>query len=144
MCLTENDVKDFRLIRFFINEILQMSKFKLFVSRDKFFRSAQIFLKFVNVTHNWKIQKLKTLLKNSRPFCQVKLKNWHTFWHVGTPSWKIGTPLARWHVGTPIWIIGTPLVRWSVGTFIGTLALWFLKMRSWHAFGMLARWYMDM
>ena len=32
----ENNVKGFRLIRFFLNEILQMSKFKFFVSRDRF------------------------------------------------------------------------------------------------------------
>ena len=36
-----------------------MSKFEFFVSRDKFSRIAQIFLKFENVEHNWKIQKLK-------------------------------------------------------------------------------------
>ena len=32
-----------------------MSKFKFFVSRDDFSRIAQIFLKFGNVNHNWKI-----------------------------------------------------------------------------------------
>ena len=32
----ENNVKGFRLITFFLNEILQMSKFKFFVSRDRF------------------------------------------------------------------------------------------------------------
>ena len=40
-CSIENNVnkqgyKGFRLIRFFLNEILQMSKFTFFVSRDKF------------------------------------------------------------------------------------------------------------
>ena len=43
-CFTENDVKDFGT--FFLNEILQMPEFKFFVSRDKFPRIAQIFLKF--------------------------------------------------------------------------------------------------
>ena len=41
-------------------------------------------------------------------------------WHVSPPNWK----LARlWHDGTPSLKIGTPLARWH------------LKMRSWHAFG---------
>ena len=44
----ENDVKGFKLTKFFLNEIWQMSKFKFFVSRDKFSRIAQIFLKFAN------------------------------------------------------------------------------------------------
>ena len=35
-CSVENDIKGFRLARFFLNEILQMSKFKFFVLRDKF------------------------------------------------------------------------------------------------------------
>ena len=51
-CSIENKVKGFRLTRFFLNEILQMSKFKLFVSRDKFSRIAQIFLKFANGEHD--------------------------------------------------------------------------------------------
>ena len=52
VCSIENDVQGFRLIRFFLNGILQMSKFKFFVSRDKFSRIAQMFLKFANVQHN--------------------------------------------------------------------------------------------
>ena len=36
-----------------------MSKFKFFGLRDQFSRITQILLKFVNVKHNWKIQKLK-------------------------------------------------------------------------------------
>ena len=36
-----------------------MSVFKFFISRDIFSRIAQIFLKFANVKHNSKIQKLK-------------------------------------------------------------------------------------
>ena len=40
------------LILHFLNEILQMSKVRLFVSRDKFSRIAQVFLKFANVKHN--------------------------------------------------------------------------------------------
>ena len=38
-----------------------MSKFKFFVSRDNFSRIAQIFLKFGNVNHNWKIEKFKKI-----------------------------------------------------------------------------------
>ena len=34
-----------------------MSKFKLFVPQDKFSRIAQIFLKFSNGKHDWKIEK---------------------------------------------------------------------------------------
>ena len=43
------------LILHFLNEIVQMSKFRFFVSRDKFSRIAQMFLKFVNVNHSQKI-----------------------------------------------------------------------------------------
>ena len=113
-CSIENDVRDFR--RFFLNEILQIPKFKFFVSRDKFARIAQIFLKFANVEHNWKIQKLKNYFENiwkiATPFgrriwkigtsltCwQAKLNNWHTF------GW-LARFLARWHffwVGEDEW-----------------------------------------
>ena len=50
-CSMENDVKGFRLIRFFLNEILGKSKYNFFGSRDKL-RIAQIFLKFANVKEN--------------------------------------------------------------------------------------------
>ena len=40
------------LILEFLNEILQMSKFRFFVSRDRFSRIAQVFFKFANVKHN--------------------------------------------------------------------------------------------
>ena len=36
-----------------------MSKSTFFGLRDQFSRITQILLKFVNVKHNWKIQKLK-------------------------------------------------------------------------------------
>ena len=50
-----------------------MSVFKFFISRDIFSRIAQIFLKFANVKHNSKIQKLensfeKKNLKIGTPF----------------------------------------------------------------------------
>ena len=46
-------------------------------------------------------------------------------------------------VGTPSWIIGTPLARWYVGKFIGTLARRNEKLvRFWH-FGALARGHVD-
>ena len=60
-----------------------MSKFKFFVSRDKFSRIAQIFLKFamqmLNITE--------------------KFKNWKILWK---NSWKIGMHFGRWG-----WKIGT-------------------------------------
>ena len=77
------------LILHFLNEILQMSKFRLFVSRDEFSKIAQVFLKFANVKHNWKIQRLK----NWHAFWQAKLKNWHALSHL----------LARWHVKMRSW-----------------------------------------
>ena len=40
------------LLKTMSNEILEISKFKLFVSRDKFSRIAQIHLKLANVKHN--------------------------------------------------------------------------------------------
>ena len=60
-----------------------MPKPKFFVSRDKFSGIAQIFYKFVNAKHNWKIKKqknvFKTWLKNWYAFWQAKLKYWHVF-----------------------------------------------------------------
>ena len=74
------------------------------------------------------------------------MKNWHTFWHVGTPSWKIGMPystfidmLARkdeklacfWHICIQAhWHInhtGTQ-VCWHVD-HIGTYGMWFSKLK---------------
>ena len=40
------------LFLFFLNEILQMLKFKFFVSRNKLSTIPEIFLKFANVKHN--------------------------------------------------------------------------------------------
>ena len=71
----ENNIKGFRATRFFLNDILQMSKFEFFVLQDRFSKPAQIFLKFANVEHNWKIQKLKNSFeKLVRPW-QAKLNN---------------------------------------------------------------------
>ena len=50
-CSIQVDVKGFRLIRFFLNEILEKSNYNFFASRDKL-RIAQIFLKFANVKEN--------------------------------------------------------------------------------------------
>ena len=73
-----------------------MPEFKFFISRDKFSRITQIFLKVTNVEYNWKIQKLKNRRKIATPF--------------GRRSWKIGTPfgtlarlLAHWHVKIRSW-----------------------------------------
>ena len=112
-CSTE---KGFRLISFYLNKILQMSKFKFFVSHDKFSRIAQIFLKFANVEHNWKIQKLK---KN---FCKIverlvclfvgEVEKLARLWNIGTPIWLIGTPLARWHVCWNVDMLDVEMKSW--------------------------------
>ena len=39
-CSIENDVKDFWLISFFLNELLKMSKFKYFVLQNKFLKCS--------------------------------------------------------------------------------------------------------
>ena len=31
------------------------------------------------------------------------MNTWHTVWHVGVPSLKLGTPSARWHVRLNNW-----------------------------------------
>ena len=143
-CSIKSDGKGFRLIRFFRNEILLMSKFKFFVSRNKFSIIAKIFLKSPNVTHNWNIQKWKFSFEKY-------LKNWYAFgrrsWKIGTPSFIISTPLARWN-----WIFDTPLTFWHDKLYnwhdSGTLARLFvrryLKVGSGRAFGTWARrprWY---
>ena len=70
------------------------------------------------------IEKLKKhfekYLKNWYAFLQAKLKNWH----VGTPSWKIGTPLARWHAKL------NNCHAFGMGD---------VKMRSWHVLDKLTR-----
>ena len=38
---------------------MKFAKFTFFVSGDKFSGITQIFLKFVNIEHNWKIQKFR-------------------------------------------------------------------------------------
>ena len=102
--------------------------FKFFVSRDKFSRIVQVFLKFANFNHNWNIFSLKKSWKIDTSFgtlaCQfgkwhifgtltrqhVKMKCWHTFgqlarqfekWHVFGKLARKNEMLARfWHVGT--------------------------------------------
>ena len=116
-CSIENNIKVFRFIRFLLNEISQMSKFKLFVSQDKFSRIVQIFLKFASVIHNWKIQKFKNCFKNVE-----KLE-------------KLAPLLVRWH---------TKLSNWhAFGLLARLLACWHVKMRSCHTFGLLACGYVD-
>ena len=119
-CSIEKDVKGFRLTRFFLNEISQMSKFKFFVSGDKFSITVQI----LSLTEKFKNQKI--LLKNS--------------WKTGTPfckhSWKIGMPLARWNTKLNNWHTFCTLTRLMARSHV--------KMRSWHAFGTLthtSRWH---
>ena len=46
---------------------------------------------------------LKNSFKNQYVFCQVKLKNWHPFWHVDMPIPKIGLPMACWHIKLNNW-----------------------------------------
>ena len=109
-----------RLTRFFFNEILQISKLKFFVLRDKFSKITQIFLKFANVEHHWKIQKLKNSLKNSWKICTS----------FGCQVEKLVSPLACWH---PKFNNG-----YTFSTLARSLARWQIKIRSWHAFGTLA------
>ena len=97
-----------------------MSTFKLFVSRDKFSRTIQIFLKFANVMNNWKIQKLIFFLKNGRR------------------SWKISK-----HFGTLVSQVEKLIHLWPVGTLQSLLVHWHVKMRSWHTFGKLRRGHVD-
>ena len=79
----------------FFNEILQLSKFKFFVSRDKFSSYPQIFLKFANVKHNWKIRKLNKIL-----FWKIP-KNWHVYWDAAHQNEKLARLwYVYWHVVT--------------------------------------------
>ena len=109
-----------------------MSKFKFFVLQDKVSKIAQIFLKFENVKHNWKTQKLKNIF----------------FWNIveklallySSVVEKLALLLASWHADFKNWHVGTLtrlLARWQVST-------WYVKMRSWHTIGTLARGHMDM
>ena len=68
------------LILHFLSEILQMSKFNFFFSRDKFSGIAQIFLKFAKVI--------------------TKFKDWKILLNIFR---KIGTPFGRksWTIGKP-------------------------------------------
>ena len=65
----EKDIKGFRLIKFLLNEILQMSKFKFFLSQNTFSRIP------------WNLQMLSI---------SEKLKNWKSLLK---NSWKIGMSL---------------------------------------------------
>ena len=101
-----------------------MPKFKFFVSRDKFSRIDQIFLKFANVEHNSKIQKLK---KSFEKF----LKNWHAFWQAKLKYW--------FAFGILAYQVEYLAHLWHVSKFIGTLARKNKKLaRVWH-FGIWAR-----
>ena len=73
-----------------------MSENKFLVSRDKLSRITQILIKYANVKHGWKIQKLENSfekhLKNWYGFLQTKLKNWHLARQVETLTrlWDVG------------------------------------------------------
>ena len=117
-----------------------MSKFKFFISRDKFSRIAQIFLKFANVKHDWKIRKLKNYfekcLKNWYAFWQVKFKNRYAF---GTLARQVEKLASLWHVYGTLARKNEKLARfWRVGTWVcghedhagthGTHDTWFSKL----------------
>ena len=78
--------KVLRLIRLFLNEILQISKFKFFVFGDKFCRIEKFFEKIVEKLVrllSGEVEKLAYLLAH----LNAMLKNWHAF-----------GSLARWQV----------------------------------------------
>ena len=91
-----------------------MSKFKIFVSQDKFARIAQILLKVANVKHNWKTQNSKILLKNA----------WKIDMPLASKVEKLAHNFARWHAKLENWH--------GLGTLTRSLARWHVKMRSWH------------
>ena len=85
--------------------------------RDNVSRIAQIFLKFADVKHNWKIQKLKNIffgkvvgklaclldgdVKNFARLLaswHASLKNWQAFGTLAYQVEKLAHLLARWHV----------------------------------------------
>ena len=51
-----------KLFLHFLNDMLQMSKFKFFVLQDKFYRIAQMLLNFANVKCTWKIENFKNII----------------------------------------------------------------------------------
>ena len=99
-----------RPIKFFLNEILQISKFKFFVSWEKFSRIAHTFLKFEDVKHTWQVLKLKNYFENSWKIVPV----------FGRRTWILGMPLGTWACKNN-WITDTHLARCYVEPFIGTL-----------------------
>lgn len=107
-----------------------MSKFKFIASRDKFSRMAQILMKFANVKHKWKIQKSIFFWKI------VEKLTW--LWHVGTPSWITGTPLASWQAKLNNWLAFGTLASLMSHCYVGTQ-----KWEVCHAFGTLARGHLD-
>ena len=111
-------------IRFFLNEILLTSTFKFFVSWNKFFRIAQIFLKFENVKHTWEVQ-------TSNNYFEKQLKKCSAFWMANL---IFGSPFGK-------------LSNWIINTLFGTLLRWLtrchVKMRSCCTFGRFARRHVD-
>ena len=113
MCSIEKYAKGFSLIRFFLNKILQTTKFKLFVWRDKFSITAQIFLKFATVKHNRNVQKMKNYFeKQLKNLLADEVENLASLWHIGTLAYL----LAGWHVRTQKWEIGAFLASCYMST----------------------------
>ena len=108
------------LILHFLNEILQISKFKVFASRDKFSRIAQILLKVAQ-------------LKNCKTCTTEKFKYWKI---LSKNRWKIGAPfdtlacqiekLAR--LGT----LPCQVEKLAQILHVGTLARKNEKLAHWH------------
>ena len=119
----------------FLNKILQMSKFKFFISWKIFSRIADIVLKLANVKHNSKIQDSKIQkvahllagqaekLADILTRCRVKLKIWHA---IATLEHHVKRLARHWHVGKfgrfsdtlarKNWHVGMLLAHWHVGT----------------------------
>ena len=89
--------------------------------RDNVSRIAQIFLKFADVKHNWKIQKFKNIFFGkvvSKLECLLdgEVKNFARL-------------LARWHASLKNWqALGT--LAYQVEKLAHLLARWHVKMRS--------------
>ena len=110
--------------------------------QDKFSRIVQIFLRFANVKHNWKIQKLKNIF-----FWKIAEKLAHL---LAGEFEKLAPLLARSHVklknrpvfGTP-WHVGIHLTHWHDDRFISTFAQKKQKLGRFYHVSMWASGYVD-
>ena len=89
--------------------------------------------------NNWKNEKyFWKLVEKVVPLLAGEDEDWHPFWHVDTPCWKVGTPSARfWQVFNMSarllahWHVGTLFAHWHVGNW-ARRPLWH-AWYTWHA-----------